>query len=221
MTRLTRLQLVQRVARDIPSGSYVNLGIGLPTMIADMIAPDREVFLHSENGILHFGPRPSDEKSDPSLINASKQPVTLYPGAAIFDSATSFAMMRGGHLDLAVLGAYEVSESGDLANWSRGDPGVPPAVGGAMELAYGARQIWVLMEHTTRVGEPRILKRCVLPLTARTVVTRIYSDLAVLTVTPSGLVVEEIVDGVSFEELQAVTGAHLLRPGASYRPFEP
>jgi 3-oxoadipate CoA-transferase beta subunit len=212
MTRLTRLQLVQRVARDIPPGSYVNLGIGLPTLIADMITPDREVFLHSENGILHFGPRPCDEQSDPCLINASKQPVTLYPGAAIFDSATSFAMMRGGHLDLAVLGAYEVSESGDLANWSRGDPDVPPAVGGAMELAYGARQIWVLMEHTTKGGKPRVLEDCVLPLTAKSVVTRIYSDLAVLAVTPGGLRVEEMVDGLSFEELQSVTGANLLQP---------
>lgn len=219
MTRLTRHQLIQRVARDIPSGSYVNLGIGLPTMIADMIAPEREVFLHSENGILHFGPRPRDERTDPCLINASKQPVTLYPGAAIFDSATSFAMMRGGHLDLAVLGAYEVSQSGDLANWSRGDPGVPPAVGGAMELAYGARQIWVVMEHTTKLGTPRIRERCVLPLTARSVVTRIYSDLAVLAVTPGGLLVEEMVDGVSFEQLQAVTGACLLPAGQAGSTF--
>src|SRR4029453_7585346 len=156
------------------------LGIGLPTLVADMIPPQREVFLHSENGILHFGPRPNATNADPCLINASKQPVSLHPGASIFDSALSFAMMRGGHLDLAILGAYEVAENGDLANWARGDPGVPPAVGGAMELAYGARQVWALMEHTTKDGHPRLLRRCSLPLTAKRVVTRIYTDLAVL-----------------------------------------
>lgn len=215
MTRLSRIQLAQRAARDIPSGSYVNLGIGLPTLIANMIAPDQEVFLHSENGILHFGPRPDTGKADPCLINASKQPVTLYPGAAIFDSAISFAMMRGGHLDLAVLGAYEVAENGDLANWTRNDPGVPPAVGGAMDLAHGARQVWVLMEHTTKDGKPRLLKHCRLPLTAPSVVTRIFTDLAVLSVTPHGLLVEETVDGLSFEELQSVTEAKLCQPAST------
>lgn len=211
MERLSRTQIAERAAREIPSGFYVNLGIGLPTLIADMIAPEREVFLQSENGLLHFGPRPGGNRIDPCLINASKQPVTLYPGAAIFDSAVSFAMMRGGHLDLAVLGAYEVAENGDLANWTRGDRTVPPAVGGAMDLAHGAKQVWVLMEHTTRDKKPRLLKKCALPLTAPGVVTRIFTDLAVLSVMPEGLFVEEMVEGLAFDDLQALTEARLLR----------
>jgi 3-oxoadipate CoA-transferase beta subunit len=211
MNRLNRTQIAQRAAREIASGAYVNLGIGLPTMIADMISPEREVFLHSENGLLHFGPRPGNDKVDPCLINASKQPVSLYSGAAIFDSALSFAMMRGGHLDLAVLGAYEVAENGDLANWTRSDPGIPPAVGGAMDLAFGAKQVWVLMEHTTKYGLPRLLKKCTLPLTAPAVVTRIFTDLAVLSVTERGLLVEEMVEGLQFDELQALTEARLVQ----------
>ncbi|KJK25871.1 3-oxoadipate CoA-transferase [Burkholderiaceae bacterium 16] len=210
MMRWNREQIARRAAQDIRTGSYVNLGIGLPTLVGDMIPPEREVFLHSENGILHLGPRPPQGQENPELINASKQPVTLRPGAAIFDSALSFAMMRGGHLDLAILGAYEVAENGDLANWTRGDPNTPPAVGGAMELAFGAREVWVLMEHTTRDGRPRLLRRCTLPLTARGVVRRIYTDLAVMRVTPDGLRVEAMAEGITLEALQAVTEARLL-----------
>lgn len=209
MKPLSRVQIAERAAREIRSGAYVNLGIGLPTLIADMIAPEREVFLHSENGILHFGPRPASDAFDPCLINASKQPVSLYPGAAIFDSATSFAMMRGGHLDLAVLGAYEVAENGDLANWTRANPGVPPAVGGAMDLAHGAKEVWVVMEHTTKDGQPRLLKRCSLPLTAPGVVKRIFTDLAVLAVTERGLRVEEMIEGLDLETLQSLTQSQL------------
>ncbi|KAG8148446.1 3-oxoacid CoA-transferase subunit B [Burkholderia catarinensis] len=209
MNRWPRLLIARHAAHDIPHGAYVNLGIGLPTQVGDEIPQDREVFLHSENGILNLGPRPQDGREDADLINASKQPVSLRAGASIFDSALSFAMMRGGHLDLAILGAYEVAENGDLANWTRADPGTPPAVGGAMELAYGAREVWVLMEHTTREGRPRLLRECRLPLTARGVVTRIYTDLAIFTVVRDGLRVERIVDGVTLEQLQSVTEARL------------
>lgn len=210
MRPLTREQIAQRAARDVRAGAYVNLGIGLPTLVGELIPADREVFLHSENGILHLGPRPPAALEDPDLINASKQPVSLKTGAAIFDSALSFAMMRGGHLNLAILGAYEVAENGDLANWTRGDPDTPPAVGGAMDLAFGAREIWVLMEHTTRDGRPRLLRRCRLPLTARGVVKRIYTDLAVLEVTAAGLRVLEMVDGMTLGGLQALTEAKLV-----------
>ncbi|MGO4329918.1 3-oxoacid CoA-transferase subunit B [Cupriavidus sp. 2TAF22] len=210
MMRWTREQVAQRAAQDIPAGAYVNLGIGLPVQVGDMIPPGREVFLHSENGILHLGPRPPAGQENPELVNASKQPVTLRPGAAIFDSALSFAMMRGGHLDLAILGAYEVAENGDLANWTRADPNTPPAVGGAMELAYGAREVWVLMEHTTREGRPRLRHRCSLPLTAHGVVKRIYTDLAVMRVTPDGLQVEAMAEGMSLDTLQQLTEARLL-----------
>ncbi|WP_458766580.1 3-oxoacid CoA-transferase subunit B [Cupriavidus basilensis] len=210
MMRWSREQIARRAAQDIRPGAYVNLGIGLPTLVGDMIPREREVFLHSENGILHLGPRPPLGQENPDLINASKQPVTLQPGAAIFDSALSFAMMRGGHLDLAILGAYEVAENGDLANWSRGDPNTPPAVGGAMELAFGAREVWVLMEHTTRDARPRLLHRCTLPLTASGVVSRIYTDLAVMRVTPDGLLVEAMAEGMTLGELQALTEAQLL-----------
>ena len=210
MKRWDREQIARRATQDIRPGAYVNLGIGLPTLVGDMIPREREVFLHSENGILHLGPRPPLGQENPDLINASKQPVTLQPGAAIFDSALSFAMMRGGHLDLAILGAYEVAENGDLANWSRGDPNTPPAVGGAMELAFGAREVWVLMEHTTRDARPRLLHRCTLPLTASGVVGRIYTDLAVLRVTPDGLLVEAMAEGITLGELRALTEARLL-----------
>ncbi|ACQ96872.1 3-oxoadipate CoA-transferase subunit B [Burkholderia pseudomallei MSHR338] len=218
MIRLTREQIARRAAQDIWPGAYVNLGIGLPTQVGDMIPPDREVFLHSENGILHLGPRPPRGEEDPDLINASKEPVSLRAGAAIFDSELSFTMMRGGHLDLALLGAYEVAENGDLANWTRCDPNTPPAVGGAMELAFGAREVWVLMEHHTRDGTPRLLHRCRLPLTARGVVTRIYTDLAVLAVTPQGLQVMELAAGVTHEQLQQVTEAVLLPLDKSHSP---
>ncbi|MGU7839294.1 3-oxoacid CoA-transferase subunit B [Burkholderia sp. AW33-5] len=210
MKHWTRQRIAQHAARDIPHGAHVNLGIGLPTLIGDELVQDREIFLHSENGILHLGPRPPSGLEDVDLINASKQAVSLQAGASIFDSALSFAMMRGGHLDLAILGAYEVAENGDLANWTRADPNQQPAVGGAMELAFGAREVWVLMEHVTRDGRPRLLRECHLPLTARGVVKRIYTDLAILRVERDGLRVEQIVDGLTLDQLRSLTEAKLL-----------
>lgn len=211
---LSRAALAARVARDIPDGAFVNLGIGMPDAVADHLPPGREVFVHSENGVLNVGPSPPRGREDRNLINAGKKPVTILPGGSYFDSALSFAMMRGGHLDVSVLGAFEVSASGDLANWSTGSDGVP-AVGGAMDLAVGARAIWAMMEHTTRDGRPRIVGRCSLPLTARGVVRRIYTTLAVLDVTPEGLAVRELVPGLDLDGLQAVTAAPLLRPDAT------
>lgn len=207
---LSREALAARVARDIPDGAFVNLGIGLPDTVADHLPPGREVFIHSENGILNVGPSPPKGREDRNLINAGKKPVTILPGGSYFDSALSFAMMRGGHLDVSILGAFEVSAGGDLANWSTGTDGVP-AVGGAMDLAVGARAIWAMMEHTTRDGRPRIVERCSLPLTARGVVRRIYTTLAVLDVAAGALAVRELVPGLDLDGLQAVTGAPLLR----------
>ena len=212
MRRLTREQLAARVARDIPEGAYVNLGIGLPTLVANHLPRDREIFLHSENGILGMGPAPAPGEEDPDLINAGKQPVTLLPGGSFFHHADSFAMMRGGHLDLCVLGAFEVSLSGDLANWHTGSPDAIPAVGGAMDLAVGAKKVFVMMEHLTRQGRSKIVERCTCPLTALGCVERVYTDLAVLEVLPGGLQVTELVAGLSFEELQRLTGVPLLAP---------
>ncbi|WP_426958362.1 3-oxoacid CoA-transferase subunit B [Muricoccus radiodurans] len=209
MTPLTREGLARRVARAIPDGSFVNLGIGLPDMVPDHIPEDREVVLHSENGILHVGPRPPEGQEDWNLINAGKQPVTIRPGGSYFDTALSFAIMRGGHLDISVLGAFQVSASGDLANWSTGENEGVPAVGGAMDLAVGARQIWVMMEHVSRYGHPRLVQACTYPLTARGVVRRVFTNLAVIAVTAEGLEVEEILPGLSLEELQRQTGAPL------------
>lgn len=180
MTPLSRDQMAARIAADIADGSFVNLGIGLPTMIATHLPADRQVIFHSENGILNMGPKPPDGQEDLELINAGKAPVTILPGGSYFDTSVSFSMMRGGHMGIAVLGAFEVTCSGDIANWSTGDRRTPPGVGGAMDLACGARAIWVLMEHTTRDGKPRIVRECSLPLTARRVVQRIYTDLAIL-----------------------------------------
>src|SRR5512146_3069409 len=202
MNKLTRDQMAARVARDIPEGAYVNLGIGLPTLVANHLPKDREVFLHSENGILGMGPAPAPGEEDLDLINAGKQPVTLLPGGSYFHHADSFAMMRGGHLDICVLGAFEVSLSGDLANWHTGAPDAIPAVGGAMDLATGARQVFVMMEHQTRQGRSKIVERCTYPLTAIGCVDRIYTDLAVLDVVSGGLQVRELVEGVAFDELQ-------------------
>jgi 3-oxoadipate CoA-transferase beta subunit len=210
MRRLTREQLAARVARDIPEGAYVNLGIGLPTLVANHLPRDREIFLHSENGILGMGPAPAPGEEDPDLINAGKQPVTLLPGGSFFHHADSFAMMRGGHLDLCVLGAFEVSLSGDLANWHTGSPDAIPAVGGAMDLAVGAKKVFVMMEHLTRQGRSKIVERCTCPLTALGCVDRVYTDLAVLEVVPGGLQVRELVEGLSFEELRRLTGVPLL-----------
>jgi len=211
MKRLTRDQMAARVARDIPEGAYVNLGIGLPTMVANHLPRDREIFLHSENGLLGMGPAPAAGEEDEDLINAGKQPVTLLKGGAYFHHADSFAMMRGGHLDICVLGAFQVSVSGDLANWHTGAPDAIPAVGGAMDLALGARDVFVMMEHQTKSGESKVVAQCTYPLTGIGCVSRIYTDLAVLDVTPQGLSVREILSDISFDELQQLTGVPLLR----------
>ncbi len=206
---LAREAIARRVALDVPDGAFVNLGIGLPTQVANYVPADREVIYHSENGILGMGPAPAKGQEDPDLINAGKQPVTLMPGASIFHHTDAFAMIRGGHIDLALLGAMQVGATGDLANWATGDEKFPPAVGGAMDLAAGAAGVWVLMEHTTKEGEPKILERCTYPLTAERVVDRIYTNLAVIDVTDEGLLVREMVPGLDFEELQKKTGARL------------
>ena len=209
MKKLDRKQMAARVARDIPEGAYVNLGIGLPTLVANHLPADREVILHTENGLLGMGPAPAPGEEDYELINAGKQPVTALPGASFFHHADSFAMMRGGHLDVCVLGAFQVSASGDLANWHTGAADAIPAVGGAMDLAIGAKKTYVMMEHTTKGGEQKIVERCSYPLTGVGCVARIYTDLAVIDVTPAGLVVRETVEGLTFEALQALTGATL------------
>lgn len=209
MSKLTHQQLAERIARDIPEGAYVNLGIGIPTQIANYLPADKEIFLHSENGILGMGPAPTPGEEDPELINAGKQPVTLLKGGCFFHHGDSFAMMRGGHLDICVLGAYQVSERGDLANWSTGAPGAIPAVGGAMDLAIGARQVFVMTEHLTKTGECKIVRQCSYPLTGIGCIDRIYSDLAVMDVTPQGLVVREIFAGLTPQQLQDVTPAGL------------
>jgi 3-oxoadipate CoA-transferase beta subunit len=210
MQRYTRDQMAARVARDIPEGAYVNLGIGLPTLVANHLPKDREILLHSENGVLAMGPAPAPGAEDPDLINAGKQPVTLLPGGAYFHHADSFAMMRGGHLDFCVLGAFQVSKSGDLANWHTGAPDAIPAVGGAMDLAIGAKRVYVMMEHLTKQGQSKIVERCTYPLTGIGCVNRIFTDLAVIDVAKDGLRVIESVQGLAFEELQRLTGVALL-----------
>jgi 3-oxoadipate CoA-transferase beta subunit len=209
MQRLTRDQIAARVAQDIHEGAYVNLGIGLPTMVANHLTGEREVFLHSENGLLGMGPAPAPGEEDEDLINAGKQPVTLLKGGSYFHHGDSFAMMRGGHLDICVLGAFQVSAKGDLANWHTGAKDAIPAVGGAMDLAIGARQVFVMMEHQTRQGESKIVEQCSYPLTGVGCVSRIYTDLAVIDVTADGLVVREMVEGLTFGELQTITGVPL------------
>jgi 3-oxoadipate CoA-transferase beta subunit len=215
MNRLTRDQLAARVARDIPEGAYVNLGIGLPTLVANHLPKDREIFLQSENGLLGMGPAPKPGHEDPDLINAGKQPVTLLTGGAYFHHGDSFAMMRGGHLDICVLGAFQVSVTGDLANWHTGAPDAIPAVGGAMDLAIGAKRVCVMMDHQTKTGESKIVERCTYPLTGIGCVNRIYTDLAVIDVTPRGLAVIELVGGLSLEELEGLSGVPLLRAPAT------
>ena len=215
--RLSRDAMAARVARDIPEGAYVNLGIGLPTLVGNHLPPDREIFLHSENGILGMGPAPAAGAEDWDLINAGKQPVTLLTGGAYFHHADSFAMMRGGHLDICVLGAFQVSATGDLANWHTGAPDAIPAVGGAMDLAIGARSTFVMMEHVTKSGEPKIVRQCNYPLTGIGCVKRIYTDLAVIDVTPEGLSVIEWVAGLTFEALCDLTDAPLRRPEGGKR----
>jgi 3-oxoadipate CoA-transferase beta subunit len=209
MNRFTRDQMAARVARDIPNGAYVNLGIGLPTLVANHLPKDREIILHTENGLLGMGPAPEPGAEDPDLINAGKQPVTALPGASFFHHADSFAMMRGGHLDCCVLGGFQVSVKGDLANWHTGAKDAIPAVGGAMDLAIGAKSVFVMMEHQTRKGESKIVPKCSYPVTGLGCVNRIYTDLAVIDVTPTGLVVIDIVAGLPFDELTRLTGVPL------------
>ena len=201
----TRDEMAQRAARELQDGYYVNLGIGIPTLAANVMPPDREIVLHSENGILGVGPAPAGEDRDRDLINASKEYVTLLPGGSYFVHSDAFVMIRGGHLDLALLGAFEVAANGDLANWTTGDRRFPPGVGGAMDLAAGAKAIWVLTDHVTKKGEPKIVNACRLPLTAKGVVKRIFTDLAMIDVTDTGLVVRAMVPGLSLAALQAVT----------------
>ena len=204
--RLTRDQMAARVASDITEGMVVNLGIGLPTLVANFLPPDREILLHSENGILGMGPAPPPDQVDPDLMNAGKLPVTLLPGGCFFHHGDSFAMMRGGHLDVCVLGAFQVSATGDLANWHTGAPDAIPAVGGAMDLAVGARQTWVMMDLQTRKGESKIVSRCSYPLTGIGCVKRIYTDLATFACTPQGLKLVDKVEGLSHAELEKLVG---------------
>jgi 3-oxoadipate CoA-transferase beta subunit len=210
---LSRGQMAARAARDIPEGWYVNLGIGMPTMIADHVPLEREVVIHSENGILGMGPAPKPEEINPWLINAGKQLVTLRPGGSYSHHADSFAMIRGGHIDLCVLGAFQVAENGDIANWSTSENDTAPAVGGAMDLAAGAKNLWVLMEHTTKSGESKLVRRCTYPLTAPGAVKRVYTNLAVLDVTPEGFAVVDMAPGLTLAELQKLTDAPLRMQG--------
>jgi 3-oxoadipate CoA-transferase, beta subunit len=203
-------QLAARIAQDIPDGAYVNLGIGMPTQVANHIPAGREVILHSENGILGMGPAPAQGKEDYDLINAGKQPVSLLPGGAFFHHADSFAMMRGGHLDICVLGAFQVSATGDLANWSTGEPGAIPAVGGAMDLAIGAKQTWVMMDLLTKSGQSKVVERCTYPLTGIGCVRRIYTELCTLACTPQGLRLIDAVDDLSHAELERLVGLPIL-----------
>ena len=210
MRKLDRNQIAARVARDIPNGAYVNLGIGLPTLVANHVPADREIVLHSENGILGLGPKPAPGAEDEDLIDAGKNPATALPGASYFHHADSFGMIRGGHIDICVLGAFQVSAAGDIANWHTGEPDAIPAVGGAMDLAAGAKQVFVTMEHLTKKGESKIVERCSYPLTGLRCVTRVYTDLAVIDVKADGLhLVEICAEGLSFDELQRLNGVPL------------
>ena len=204
---LGRSALAARVAKDIPEGWYVNLGIGIPTLVSNHVPLSREVVFHSENGVIGVGPAPPPDQVNPWLINASSQHITLRPGGSFMQHADSFAVVRGGHLDLCVLGAYQVAENGDIANWARSEDDSGPQIGGAMDLAVGAKRVWAVMEHTTRDGQPRLVHRCSYPLTAQRAVSRVYTSLAVLDVTREGLVVREMVPGLTLDALQACTGA--------------
>ncbi|MCS4533202.1 3-oxoacid CoA-transferase subunit B [Neisseria montereyensis] len=208
--KLNREQIAQRVARDIPEGAYVNLGIGLPTKIATYLPANKDIFLHSENGLLAFGPPPPPGEEDPELINAGKEYVTLKTGGCYFHHGDSFAMMRGGHLDICVLGAFQVSARGDLANWHTGAPDAIPAVGGAMDLAVGAKKVWVTMEHTSKHGDPKIVGNLTYPATGLRCVDRIYTDLCVIDLDGNSLRVIEKIDGLDFAELQNLTAAPLI-----------
>jgi 3-oxoadipate CoA-transferase beta subunit len=204
--------MARRLAQDIPSGSYVNLGIGIPELVARFVPEGRTLIYHTENGLLGMGPSPAQGAGDPELINAGKRQVTAMPGAAYFHHADSFAMIRGGHLDLSVLGALQVAQNGDLANWSTGEPGAIPAVGGAMDLVAGVKHVYVITQHTTKAGDPKLVDACTYPLTGRAVVNRVYTDLAVIDVTPDGFRVAELAPGIEFEAVQKRTGVPLLPP---------
>jgi 3-oxoadipate CoA-transferase, beta subunit len=210
---LDRNGIAARIACDIPEGWFVNLGIGIPTAVSDFVPQEREVIFHAENGVIGMGPAPAPDAVNPYLINAGVQHITLRTGGAYVHHADSFAIARGGHLDLCVLGAFEVAENGDIANWARSADEPVKQVGGAMDLAIGAKRLWVAMEHVTKEGASRIVQRCSYPLTAKGVVKRVYTNLAVLDVAPHGFVVRDIVDGLSFQGLQARTGAKLHREG--------
>ncbi|WP_382306870.1 3-oxoacid CoA-transferase subunit B [Herbiconiux sp. UC225_62] len=217
MSGIDRQALAARIARDIPEGAYVNLGIGAPTLIADYLPDDLEIILHTENGMLGMGRKPEPGRVDPDLINAGKQPVTELPGAAYFHHADSFGMMRGGHLDVCVLGAFQVSERGDLANWHTGAPDAIPAVGGAMDLAIGAKDVYVMTDLVTRDGTSKIVAECTYPVTGVRCVSRIYTDLAVFDVTPDGLAVTDVFGDTTVDELRAITGLDLLDHTSSTR----
>jgi len=206
----TREQMATLAARDIPDGSCVNLGIGIPEMVAQYVAKDRELIYHTENGLLGMGPAPEPGQEDPELINAGKKPVTALPGASYFHHADSFTMIRGGHIDVCVLGALQVSQHGDLANWSTGEVDAIPAVGGAMDLVAGVKTIFVITTHCTRDGVSKLVKQCTYPLTGSGVVSRIYTDLAVIDVTSQGFVARELAPGVSFEEVVEKTGTEIM-----------
>lgn len=206
---LNRREIAHRIARDIPDGAYMNLGIGMPETVAECIPGDQEVILHTENGLLGMGPPPLPGEEDPELINAGKQPVTTVPGASFFHHADSFAMIRGGHLDFCVLGALEVAANGDLANWSTGAAGIVPAVGGAMDLVSGVKAVYVMTRHCTRTGEPKLVTECRYPLTGRGVVNRVYTDLAVIDITPQGFAVRELAPGVTLADVTERTAAPL------------
>jgi len=205
----SREQMAQKIAEDIPNGAYVNLGIGMPELVADFIPEGREVIFHTENGLLGVGPSPRPGLEDDELINAGKKPVTTIKGACFFHHADSFAMVRGGHIDICVLGAFQVSEKGDLANWSTGEPNAIPAVGGAMDLVEGVKTVFVITQHTTKTGESKIVEQCTYPLTGKKVVSRVYTDLAVIDITDKGLFVREMAPGVNPEFLQKNTSAPL------------
>ncbi|MDY0829844.1 3-oxoacid CoA-transferase subunit B [Microbacterium sp. BG28] len=209
-TRIPRADLARRIAADIPDGAVVNLGIGAPTLVADHLPADREIVLHTENGLLGMGPAPAPDRVDPDLINAGKQAVTAVAGAAYFHHADSFAMMRGGHLDVCVLGAFQVAQNGDLANWSTGEPGAIPAVGGAMDLAIGAKSVYVMTDLLTRAGEPKLVAACTYPLTGVGCVSRVYTDHAVFEITDAGFAVTEAFGDNTVEQLRELTGLALI-----------
>lgn len=208
-TPWTRVEMAKLIARDIPDGAIVNIGIGMPELVADHLPSDKEILLQSENGILGMGPKPGANEVDMDLINAGKQPVTLLPGGAFFDHIMSFSLMRGGHLDIAILGAFQVAENGDLANWATNDPNAIPAVGGAMDLAVGASNVFVMMELLTKKGESKLVKSCTYPLTGVACVNRVYTDHAVFDVDGDGFVVREMAPGLTLDELARRTGVPL------------